>query len=72
MGWLTLAGCQELTKATLSLPSSPHRSVGRKFNKMLIFGDKDRERSLTDYHHGQNGLWKVSLIYQKSNKIKKM
>ena len=28
----------------------------RKYNERLLCQDKDRERSLTNYHHGQNRL----------------
>jgi len=36
---------------------TPSAGQGReKHNKRLVDRDKDRERSLTNYHHGQNRL----------------
>jgi len=49
-------------------PSSTGRE--RKYDERLVGQDKDRQRSLTDYCHGQNRLnlgRKGSLIYQQSN-----
>lgn len=50
----TLAGCQTLTKASLSLPSSAGQE--RENVRVFVSGDKDRERSLTKYYHWQNRL----------------
>jgi len=57
---LTLAGSQVSTKATLSLPLLSWTGE-RKYNERFTGRDKDRERSLTDYHHRQNrlNLWKL-------------
>ncbi|GAB0207891.1 mitochondrial enolase superfamily member 1 [Grus japonensis] len=54
-GGLTLAGGQVPTKATLSLPLLSWTGK-RKYNEMLVGREKDRERSLTNYRHGQNRL----------------
>jgi len=43
------------TKATSS-PPLLNWTGERKFNERLMGGDKDRERSLTNYPHGQNRL----------------
>jgi len=51
--WFSL--CQVPTKATLSLPLL-NRTGERKYNERLEGQDKDRERSLTNYCHGQNRL----------------
>jgi len=54
-GMLTLAGCQVPTKDPLSLPSSV-RQGKKKYDKKFMGRDKNRERSLTNCHHGQNRL----------------
>jgi len=36
--------------------STPQLDGERKHNERLVRWDKDRERSLTSYHHGQNRL----------------
>jgi len=52
---LTLVGRQVPTKAALSLPLLS--LTGEKnYNERLMDPVKDRERSLTNYHHGQNRL----------------
>ena len=68
-GGLTLAGCQAPTKAALSLPLL-NWTGERKYNERLVGQDKDRERLLSNYHHGQNRLdlgKKINLIYNQSN-----
>ena len=52
---LTLTGRQVPTKAALSLPLLSWTGE-RKYNERLLGQDKDRERSFTDYCHGQNRL----------------
>jgi len=53
-GGLTPAGHQVPSKAALLLPLA---GQGReKYNEKLEGQDKDRERSLTNYHHRQNRL----------------
>jgi len=47
--------CQVPTKAALSLPLL-NWAGERKCNERLKGRDKDRERSLTSYCHGQNRL----------------
>jgi len=49
-GGLTLAGCQVPTKAVLSLCLLSWAGE-RKCSERLVGPDKDRERSLTNYHH---------------------
>jgi len=49
-GELTLAGCQVLTKAALSLPLL-NWTGEKKYNKSLMGRDQDRERSLSNYQH---------------------
>jgi len=67
--WFGLDKCQVPTKTALSLP--PLNWTGkRKYDEKLMGQDKDRERSLTNYCHGQNRLnlgRKGSLIYCQSN-----
>jgi len=69
MFWFGLDKCQVPTKTTLSLPLLSLTGE-RKFGKGLEGRDKDRERSLTSYRHGQNRLnlgRKGSLIHHQSN-----
>jgi len=54
LGWFSLAGCQVPTKATPSLLLS--WTGERKHDKRFMGWDKDRERSPTNYCHGQNRL----------------
>jgi len=54
-GGLTLAGNQVTSKATLSY-ALPRWTGERKRKERLLGQDKDRERSLTNYCHGQNRL----------------
>ena len=57
------------TKAALSLPLLSWTGE-RKYDERLEGRDKDRERSLTSYYHGQNRLnlgRKGNLIHQQSN-----
>ena len=49
----SLAGDQVPTKAALSLSLLNCRGE-RKYNEGLMGWGRDRERSLTNYHHGQN------------------
>jgi len=69
MFWFGLNKCQVPIKAVLSL--SLLNSTGeRKYDERLEGGDKDRERSLINYHHGQNRLnlgGKGSLICHQTN-----
>jgi len=61
--------CQVPTKTALSLPHLSWTGE-RKYDKRLEGQDKDRERSLTTYCHGQNRLnlgRKGSLIHHKSS-----
>jgi len=55
VSWFSLAGRQVPTKAPLSLPFFNWTGEKKK-DERLLGRDKDRERSLTDYHHGQNRL----------------
>jgi len=60
------------TKTALSLPLLSWTGE-RKYVERLEGRDKDRERSLTSYPHGQNRLnlgRKVSLIHHQSNQSK--
>jgi len=69
MLWFGLDKCQVATKATLSLPLLSWTGE-RRCDERLEGGDKDRERSLTNYHHRQNRLnlgRKESLIHHQSN-----
>jgi len=64
-----LAKCQVPTKTALSLPLLSWTEE-RKYDERLEGRDKDRERSLTSYCHGQNKLnlgRKGSLIHNQSN-----
>jgi len=57
------------TKTTLLLPLL-NWTGEKKYDERLVGRDKDRERSLTDYCHGEKRLnlgRKRSLIYHKSN-----
>jgi len=57
------------TKTALSLPLLSWTGE-RKYDERLKGPDKDRERSFTNYHHGQNRLnlgRKGSLTHQQSN-----
>jgi len=47
-----LAGCQMSTKATLLLPLL-NWAGEKKYDKRLVGQDKDRERSLANYHQGK-------------------
>lgn len=52
----------------LSLPTQ--QGKWRKYGERLMGQDKDRERSLSNYHHGHNRLnlgKKNNLIYYQSN-----
>ena len=44
----------------------------RKLNERLVGRDKDRERSLTNYHHGQNRLDLGKLVYYQSSQSRIM
>jgi len=62
------------TKTALSLPLL-NWTGQRKYDERLEAPDKDRERSLTNYCHGQNRLnlgRKGSLIHHQSNQSKIM
>ena len=67
--WFGLDKCKVPTKKALSLPLL--NWVGEtKYDERLEGRDKDRERSLTTYCHGQNRLnlgRKGSLIHHRSN-----
>jgi len=58
------------TKTTLSLPLLSWTGQ-RKYDERLEGQDKDREKSLTNYRHGQKQfeLGEKSLIYHHSNQI---
>jgi len=61
--------CQVPTETALSLPLL-NWTGERKYDERLKGQDKDRERSLTNYHPGQNRLnlgRKGNLIYLQSN-----
>jgi len=60
---MTLARCQTFIKTALSL---------RLLREWLVGQDKDRERSLTNYRHGQNrlDLGENNLIYYQSDQSK--
>jgi len=67
--WFGLDKWQVPTKTTLSLPLLSGTGE-RKYDEKLVGRDKDRERSLTNYPHGQNRLnlgRKGSLIYHQSS-----
>jgi len=49
------------TKAALSLPLLCWTGE-KKYNERLVGQDKERERSLTNYHHAQNRLVLGKLI----------
>jgi len=49
--WFSPAGCQVPTKAALSLPLLSWAGE-KKYDERLKGQDKDRERSLSNYHHG--------------------
>jgi len=69
MLWFGLEKCQVSTKRTLSLPLL-NWTGERKYDERLEGRDKDRQRSLTNYCHGQNSLdlgRKGSLIHHQSN-----
>jgi len=54
----------------LSVTHPPQVDRERKYDERLEGRDKDRERSLSNYRHGQNRLnlgRKGSLIYHQSN-----
>jgi len=53
--WFGLHKCQVPTKTTLSLPVLSWTGK-RKYDERLQGRDKDRERALTNYCHGQNRL----------------
>jgi len=53
--WFSLDKCQAPTKTTLSLLLLKWTGK-RKYDERLEDRDKDRERSLTNYCHGQNRL----------------
>jgi len=59
------------TKAALSLLLLSWKGK-KKYNERLIGQDKDRERSLTNYHHRQNRLDLGKLIYYQSNQSRVM
>jgi len=62
-GGLSLAGHQMPTKGALILPLLSWTGE-RKYNERLMSQDKDRERSLTCYHHRQNRLdLEINLTY---------
>ena len=69
-----LGKCQVPTKTVLSLPL-PSWTGERKCDERLEGRDKDRERSLTNYCHGQNRLnlgRKGSLTNHQSNQSRIM
>jgi len=53
--WFGLDKCQVPTKAALSMPLHSWTGEG-EYGERLEGRDKDGERSLTSYHHGQNRL----------------
>jgi len=53
--WFSLDKCQVHTKIALSLLLLSWAGK-RKYDERLVDRDKDRERSLTNYCHGQNRL----------------
>ena len=62
--------CDELTPTPI--PRPPVLLGGRrerKYNERLLGRGKDRERSLTNYRHGQNrlDLGQINLIYYQCN-----
>jgi len=72
--WFGLDKCQVPTKTCLSLPLL-NWTGERKYDERLKGRDKDRERSLTNYHHGQNNMnlgrkGKFSLLPIKSEQDK--
>jgi len=74
MFWFSLDKCQVPTKTALSLPLLSWTGE-RKYDERLKGRDKDRERSLTDYCHGQNRVnlgRKGSLIHHQSNQSRIM
>jgi len=74
MFWVGLDKCQVPTKTALSSPLL--NWIGeRKYDERLEGRDKDRERTLTNYHHRQHRLYlgrKGSLIYHQSNQSRIM
>jgi len=61
------------TKATLSLPLLSWTGE-RKYDERLKSRDKDRERSLSNYCHGQNrlDLGRKKKVYHQSNQSRVM
>jgi len=55
--------CQVPTKISLSLPLLSWTGE-RKYDERLVNGDKDRETSLMNYHHGHNrlNLWRREMF----------
>jgi len=54
------------TKATLSLPFLSWTGE-KKYKESVVSQDKGRERSLTNYRHGQNRLDLGKFVYYQSN-----
>jgi len=57
------------TKAALSLLFLSWTGE-KKYNERLMGPDKDRERSFTNYHHGQNRLDLGKLVNFLTNQIR--
>lgn len=55
-----------------SLTSSPQLDRGRKIQWKAYGPRQDRDISITSYHHGQNRLKEINLIYWPSNQTKVM
>jgi len=55
VSWFSLVGHQVPTKAAPSLHLLSWTGE-KKYDERLLGRDKDMERSLTNYHHGQNRL----------------
>jgi len=67
--WFGLDKCQVPNKTNPSVPLL-NWTEERKYDERLEGRDKDRERSTTSYHHGQNRLnlgRKERLNYHQSN-----
>ena len=72
--WLGPDKCQVLTKTALSLPLRSWTGE-REYGERVKGRDKDRERSLTNYCHGQTRLnlrRKGCLIHHQSNQRRLM
>ena len=71
--WVDLDWTPGAHQAALSLPFSAGQGE-KNYNKRLVGQDQDRERSFTNYHHGQNrlNLGKINTVYCQSNQSRVM